>query len=117
MATAQQIKERAKAQFQSRPIESIDVPQWGTKIYFRSPNLSTIKAAFADSKGDNFEMNARIVVSCALNEAGEHIWSKVEYRDMMTEYDPGVIITIAKAIMSGVNLISDPQQQAEDEKN
>lgn len=117
MESAQQLKERIRTQFLSRPMESVDVPQWGTRVFFKSPNLSTIKSAVADSKGDSFEMNARIVVACALDENGQHIWSKVEYRDMMTEYDPAVIVMIAKAIMKGFNFIAEPQQQTEDEKN
>lgn len=117
MMNAAQLKEKAKAQFGSRGLQSIVVPQWDATIYYKSPNLSTIKAAYAQSKGDSFEMNARIVVACAMDENENRIWNGAEYKDLMVEYDPGAVVMVAKAIMEGVNLMSDPQQQAEDEKN
>lgn len=116
MATAQEIKERAKAQFLARATESVEVPQWGTRIYFKTPNLSTIKSVMADAKGDNIEAQARIVVACATDEHGERIWNKTEYKDLMTEYDPAAVALVASAIMQGMSL-GDAKEMAEDEKN
>lgn len=115
--SASQIKERAKSQFLNRATDSLDIPQWGAKVYFKTPNLSTIKSVMADSKGDNIEAQARIVVACATDENGERIWSKAEYKDLMIEYDPAVVAMIAAAIMKGISLEVTPAQMAEDEKN
>jgi hypothetical protein len=117
MMNAAQLKEKAKAQFLARATDSIEVPQWGATIYFKTPNLTTIKSAMADAKGDNIEAQARIVVACATDENGDRIWSKAEYKDLMIEYDPGAVAMIAGAIMKNVSLAPDAAHMADDEKN
>lgn len=111
-------KERAKARFLDRAILSIEVPQWEITVFFKTPNLETIKAAVAASQGDTFESQARLVVACAMDENGEKIWkNKAEYKDLMTSYDPGAVAAVAKAITDGMKLNLSVQEQTEDEKN
>lgn len=117
MDNRQQIKERLKTHFASRETGRIEVPECGATIFYRTPNLATLKAAFADSQGDTIEAQARIVVACALDDAGEKIWSKVEYRDLMSSVDPAIVARIANAIMSDAKLDGSLSQMADDEKN
>ena len=117
MDTRQQIKERAKAHFAERKIGTIEIPEWDSKIFYKAPNLATLKAAMSEAQGDTIEAQARIVVACATDDAGERIWSKAEYRDLMTSVDPGLVARIANAIMAASKLDMRAKQQAEDEKN
>lgn len=116
MSNAQQMKERAK-QFATRALQSVEVPQWGGKVFYRTPNLSTIKAANAEAQGDSFEFNARIVVACGLDEDGKPIWNKAEYKDLMVEYDPAAVVFVANAIMADAKDLGTSKQLADDEKN
>jgi hypothetical protein len=117
MSSRQDIKDRAKAHFTARTGGKIEIPEWDCTIYFKTPNLATLKAVWADAQGDNIEAQARIVVACATDESGEKIWSKPEYRDLMTTVDPNIVARIGNAIMGGSNLDLNAKQMAEDEKN
>lgn len=117
MDIRQQIKERAKQHFASRSIGKIEIPEWEATIFYKTPNLATLKSVMAEAQGDNIEAQARIVVACATDEAGEKIWAKLEYKDLMTSVDPGVVARIATAIMAAANLDMGGKQAAEDEKN
>lgn len=113
----QQIKERARAQFVNRETHKIEVPEWGATIFYKTPNLATLKLVNAESQGDPIEMQARLVVACSTDDTGERIWNRVEYKDLMTAADPGVVARIANAIMAAANLDASAKQMAEDEKN
>jgi hypothetical protein len=113
----QQIKERARAQFANRETHKIEVPEWGATIFYKTPNLATMKQVTSESQGDPFEMQARLVVACATDDTGERIWSKAEYKDLMMAVDPAVVARIANQIMADANLDGGPQKRAEDEKN
>jgi hypothetical protein len=117
MDIRQQIKERAKAHFASRSVGKVEVPEWDCAIFYKTPNLATLKAVMAEAQGDAIEAQARIVVACATDDAGERIWSKPEYRDLMTSVDPGIVARIANAILAEANLDMNAKQAAEDEKN
>lgn len=110
-------KERAKAHFADRGRQSIDVPEWGGVIFYKTPNLAILKRVMADAKGDAIEAQARIVVACATDENGEKIWQTPEYQDLMKAMDPGVVARIANAIMKDVSLDFSPGAMADDEKN
>jgi len=114
----EKFRQRAESQFASRAMKSVFIPPWNETIYYKSPNLETIKAASINSKGEPLEMGARIVVACATDENGTRIWpNSAQYKDLMTKYEPDGVSALIKAIMEGVSGMSDPQQQAEDEKN
>lgn len=117
MEIRQQIRERAKSHFAGRQTGKIEVPEWEATIFYKTPNLATLKAAFAEAQGDTIEAQARIVVACATDDTGERIWSKADYRDLMTSVDPAVVARIANAIMADAKLDSSAKQMAEDEKN
>lgn len=117
MDARQQLKDRAKAHFAGRDRGRVDVPEWEAVIWYKTPNLATLKAVMAEAMGDTIEAQARIVVACATDDAGERIWSKAEYKDLMTSVDPGIVARIANAIMADAKLDSSPKAAAEDEKN
>jgi len=117
MDIRQQIKDRAKAHFAERGTGKVEVPEWEATIYYKTPNLATLKAVFAEAQGDNIEAQARVVVACAMDDAGAKIWSKAEYRDLMTSVDPSIVARIANAILAEAKLDTSPKQMAEDEKN
>lgn len=117
MDIRQQIKERAKSHWAERGTGSVEVPEWETTIFFKSPNLATLKDAMSEAKGDPIEAQARIVVACAVDSEGQKIWAKAEYRDLMIGYDPSVVARIGNAIMAGTSFAATPQEMAADEKN
>lgn len=99
------LRDRAKAHFAAHGQKSIDVPEWGGRIWYRVPNLSTIKDVHSAANGDAIEMQARLVVALATTENGERIWpNKAEYRELMIECDPGVVARIANAMMADAKL-------------
>mgnify|MGYP001054892153 CR=1 FL=1 len=63
-----------------------------------------LKQVMADAKGDPIEMQARIVVACAMNEKGERIWQRLDYSELMREYDPAIVARIANLIMAEAKL-------------
>lgn len=111
------LKERAKAHWTARGTKSIEVPEWQATVFYRTPNLSTLKEVMSDSKGDAIEAQARVVVACCTDEDGQKIWSKPEYLDLMKSTDPGIVARLANAIMAEANLDFTPREVAEDEKN
>jgi hypothetical protein len=111
------LKDRAKAHWTGRGTRSIDVPEWGATIFYRTPNLAIIKAVMEESKGDTIEAQARIVVACAMDDSDERIWSKPEYKDLMTSVDPAIVARLATAIMADGSLDLSPKDMAADEKN
>lgn len=110
-------KERAKAHWADRGTESTHIAEWDATIFFKAPNFATIKAVTAESKGDPIEYAARMVVACAMDEHGEKIWSKPEYKDLMTMVDPQIILRIFKEIVKDAKLNLSAEELAADEKN
>ena len=111
------IKERAKAQFAERATVELAIPEWGGSIFYRAPNLHVYKECIAESKGDQVEFNARLVVACAKDANGEPIWRKAEVVELMREYDPKIITYIASEITKTIALATTPADMAEAEKN
>lgn len=117
MSVRDQVKEKAKAQWADRSRGQVDVPEWETTIYFKTPNLAMLKDVSNDSGRDPIESQARLVVACATDVNGERIWNKAEWHDLMTAYDPSIVSRIASAIMSKSSFAATPQEKAIDEKN
>lgn len=92
-------------QFSGRAVKTVEVPGWPEPVYFKVPNLSTLKQTMADAKGDPVEMQARVVVACAEDGKGVKIWpNKIDYTEVMTRIDPGIVARIANAIMAEAKL-------------
>ena len=117
MATIQEIKERARAQWAERSGGTVEVPEWDTTIHFKTPNLATLKTISNESNRDPIEIQARLVAVCATNDKGDRFFSKAEASELMTHYDPAIISRIAAAIMEKSRFATTPEEKAADEKN
>lgn len=117
------VLDRAIAQFQSRPTHEVDVPEWSEdgasefKVYFKTPNGSTLSKVHKESKGDPIEAAARMVALCALDGNGERLFKPLDYADIMKRTDPAVFSRIAGRMMEEAKLDVSPQGMADAEKN
>jgi len=97
------IKENAKSQFSDKingALSSIDDPEWGEKIYFKSAingkKQSQIMSLY--DKGKIVDSVCMSMIMRALNKDGEPIWRPSELSEMMREYDIEVISRIVEQI-------------------
>ena len=107
------IKDKLKAHYAERARHELYIPEADETVYFKTPNLATLKQVTADSKGNPIEMQARLVVSCCTDANGEKIWKPIEYADLMREYDPAVVARIANTITEKANLTEESVKAAE----
>lgn len=102
------ILERATAHFREQlnnPMDVIDVPEWGTKIYFK--RVTTLKEESKvmelSQSGKTVEALVESIVMRARNEDGSKMFTMPDKITILNEVDPKVIIRIAGA-MNGVEL-------------
>lgn len=110
--------ERIIAAYESRPMKSVECPEWGMTIYFRTPNQATLKKGYADSKGDPLEQAARLVMLMATDIDGNRLFSPSDMAELMNRVEAGPINRIAQAIMAEFEKVDlSPAGQAAAEKN
>lgn len=104
------ILQKATAHFREQlnnPMEVIDVPEWGTKIYYK--RVTTLKEESKvmelSQAGKTVEALVESIIMRARNEDGSKMFNMPDKITMMNEIDPKVIIRIASA-MNGVALDS-----------
>tara|TARA_R100000541_G_scaffold15749_2_gene25163 strand:- start:995 stop:1333 length:339 start_codon:yes stop_codon:yes gene_type:complete len=110
------IKENAKSQFLDKingALNSIDVPEWGEKIYFKSA-ISGIKQGQIMSlydKGKIVESVCMSMIMRALDKDGMAIWKPSELSEMMREYDIEVISRVVEQIADSEVTVDDAKKQ------
>jgi len=104
------ILQRATAHFREQlnnPMEQIDVPEWGTRIWFK--RVTTLKEESKvmelSQQGKTVEALIESIIMRARNEDGTKMFTMPDKITMMNEIDPKVIIRIAGA-MNGIALDS-----------
>lgn len=107
----------AIAHYESLPVQMIDVPEWGATIYYRTPNAQTLAICQRESNGNAHEFGARLVATCSMNEAGERLFNKLDYKDLMLRTDPGVLSRVAGAIAAQATLNASPAGLEDAAKN
>lgn len=97
------IKENAKNQFRERlsgQLNSIEVPEWGEKIYFKSAingkKQGQIMALY--DKGKIVDSVCMSLIMRALDKDGNQIWKPAELQEILREYDINVISRIVEQI-------------------
>ncbi len=97
------IKDNAKAQFKSRlsgELSSLDVPEWGDKIYYKGAINGKQQAEILKlyDAGKSVDAVCMALIMRALNEDGERIWRPSELQELMREYDTTVISRVVEQI-------------------
>jgi len=108
-----QILQKAAAHFREQlnnPMESIEVPEWGTRIWFK--RVTTLKEESKimelTTQGKTVEALVESIILRARNEDGSRMFNMADRVTMMNEVDPKVIVRIAGA-MNGVQLDSNEE--------
>lgn len=108
--------ERATAHFRNKisgEMKSIEVPEWETKIYFKT--VSTLKdegrIVELSQQGKTVEALVESILIRARNEDGSRMFGVGDKATLMNEVDPAVIIRIAGEI-NGASVV-DSMEQAE----
>jgi hypothetical protein len=99
------IKENGKQHYREKlsgELLSIDVPEWGGKVYHNNTingkRQSAIMSLYAKDK--HIEAMTMSLIVRALDETGEPIWQPKELQEVMREYDNTVISRIVGEITS-----------------
>lgn len=110
------VLENATAHFRNKiggEMKSVDVPEWQTKIYFKS--VSTLKEESRivelTQQGKTVEALVESILVRSRNEDGSKMFSAADKPTLMNEVDPAVIIRIASEINTATTV--DTLEQAE----
>lgn len=104
------ILEQATANFESRPLLHIDVPEWSedpaqpVRVYFKTPNSAMLNKITKESNGSSVEEVARLVAYVVTDEKGQKLFQPLEYKTLMTHTDPVALSRVAAAIMAGARM-------------
>jgi hypothetical protein len=108
--------ENATAHFRNKiggQMNSIDVPEWDTKIYFKT--VSTLKdesrIVELTQQGKTVEALVESIIVRARNEDGSKMFGIADKPALMNEIDPGVIIRVAGEMNNAT--AADTLEQAE----
>jgi hypothetical protein len=106
----------AKGHFKTKltdKLESIDVPEWDTKIYYKnSASLKQTEVVVALHRENKMaEALVQTLITRALTEDGKPMFTIADTFDLMNSVDPEVVTRVATHILN-----SEPSQE-EVEKN
>jgi Asp-tRNA(Asn)/Glu-tRNA(Gln) amidotransferase B subunit len=95
----------AKGHFKTKltdKLESIDVPEWDTKIYYKnSATLKQTEEVVALHRENKMaEALAQTLISRALTEDGKKMFTVADKFDLMNQVDPDVVTRIATHILN-----------------
>lgn len=95
----------AKGHFKTKltdKLESIEVPEWDTKIYFKgSATLKQTEEVVALHRENKMaEALAQVLISRALNEDGSKMFTVADKYDLMNNVDPNVVTRVATHILN-----------------
>ena len=83
-------------------LESINVPEWDTNVYFRpSATLKQTEAVVAlHGKGQVMEALVTVLLQRALDEDGKPLFKKADTYELMNSVDPEIVIRVANHILN-----------------
>lgn len=95
----------AKGHFKQKltdKLEWVEVPEWGTKIYFKpSATLKQTEEVVALHRENKVaEALAQVLISRALNEDKSKMFNSGDKFDLMNSVDPDVVTRIATHILN-----------------
>ena len=108
------ILDKATAHFRSQlngELKSIYVPEWDTKIYFKSVITLKEQSKLVELSSQNKQVEALVesLIIKARNEDGTRIFNAVDKVTLMNEVDPTVLIRV----VTEINSASDEEQDVE----
>lgn len=100
-----EIIDRAKSHFMeklSSGVQSINVPEWSVKIYWKPMSNKQKKLIFKNidraTMGAAVDMDINTLIVRALNEKMEPLFKDVDRTELMMSVDPAVISRISDAM-------------------
>ena len=97
------IKENAKTQFKAKlsgELNSVDVPEWGEKIYFKNAINGKKQGQIMSlyDQGKIVESVCMSLIMRALDKEGNAVWRPAELQELLREYDVEVIARVVEQI-------------------
>lgn len=110
-----ELLEVAKAQFKDRmggALQSVDVPEWGTKIYFKPCMTFRQQGEILNlaSQGQQAEAIALTFIMRSLDENGKMLFKTINRKEILNQVDPDVISRVVTA-MGGDDLDVDEAEK------
>ena len=99
------VLDKAKGHYQAqiKEMNSFEVPEWETTIYFRKVTNLAQEAEVVELTRRNKTVEAMVttIVNKARDEDGKPIFTKHDKATLLNEVDPAVILRIAEKINGG----------------
>ena len=98
---AENVMEKAKAHFLDKiqgEMKSIEVPEWGTTIYFKPLSLTQQDRIYQYIRKGSLESLAETLIVRALDENGNHMFKAANKTEFMHMVDPAVVNKIVLAM-------------------
>lgn len=98
------VLDKAKSHFAeiaNKGMESLDVPEWGTTVYWKTGGLnfaSQAKVIELQQSGKTAEALVEMLLMRALDENGKRMFKTAEKTVIMNQVDPNVILKIVTAM-------------------
>jgi hypothetical protein len=101
------VLEKATAHFRNRltgEMKSIDVPEWGTKIYFKQVISLKEQGKLVElaSQGKTVEALVESLIVKARNEDGSKMFTMPDKMTLLNEVDPAILIRVVGEINESV---------------
>ena len=109
------IKENAKTQFKAKlsgELNSVDVPEWGEKIYFKNAINGKKQGQIMSlyDQGKIVESVCMSLIMRALDKEGNAIWRPAELQELLREYDVEVIARVVEQIAETETTVDDAKK-------
>jgi len=110
------IKDNARDQFKAKlsgELNSIDVPEWGGKIYFKNAITGKKQGQIMSlyDKGKIVDSVCMSLIMRALDKEGNPIWRPSELQELLREYDLDVISRVIEQIADSEPTVDDAKKQ------
>jgi hypothetical protein len=98
------VLQKAKKHFHSLnsgELNSIDVPEWETKVYWKMGGLNFAqqsKVIELTNAGKTAEALVEMLILRAMNADGKKMFKQVEKNEIMREVDPDIILKVVTAM-------------------
>jgi hypothetical protein len=101
------VLEKATSHFRERlsgELKSIEVPEWGCKIFFKDVNTLREESKIVElaQQGKTVEALVQTLVIKARNEDGTKMFSEADKMVLMNEVDPNVIIRACNEMSTAI---------------
>ena len=84
----------------AEPQRPIEIPEWGVTLYVGPSLLVRLATELAQvvSEGKRAEAIAMTLIRRLKNEDGSPVWSRFELEELLTDYDPEVLMRVVNEI-------------------